>query len=219
MPLRVRNIAHLAGDEIAVTGQSTVDFAIVLTNLIAAEESGPRWSLRLVIGEGDSAREVLIALESFVTNGEFEKSTNEPMLFENAKQILGRINVFALFRNRFFVPDRDPASDAERQEFVLRVKRAAYREDEELNSLKSYVSNMEAVGVYQRDGPQRLPIPNDVKLAVWARDGGACVQCGSKGEIHFDHVIPVAKGGGNVVENIQILCAPCNLRKSDKIAP
>ena len=79
-------------------------------------------------------------------------------------------------------------------------------------------TNVEAAIEYQRSGPKRDPIADDVKLLVWARDGGACVRCGSKENLHFDHIIPVAKGGGGEVTNIQILCQRCNLQKSDKIA-
>ncbi len=62
---------------------------------------------------------------------------------------------------------------------------------------------------------QRNPrsIPQDVKIAVSARDGGRCRQCGSTQELHFDHVIPWSKGGANTVQNIQLLCGPCNRRK------
>jgi hypothetical protein len=56
-------------------------------------------------------------------------------------------------------------------------------------------------------------IPQDVKIAVAARDGGRCRQCGSMTELHFDHVIPWSKGGANTVANIQLLCGPCNRRK------
>lgn len=56
-------------------------------------------------------------------------------------------------------------------------------------------------------------IPQDVKIAVAARDGGRCRQCGSAVDLHFDHVIPWSKGGANTVANIQLLCGPCNRRK------
>lgn len=64
----------------------------------------------------------------------------------------------------------------------------------------------------------RRIIPAKVKQEVWKRDGGKCVQCGSKDNLHFDHVIPHSKGGASITaENIQILCARHNLQKHDNI--
>lgn len=61
-------------------------------------------------------------------------------------------------------------------------------------------------------------IPTSVKLEVWKRDKGQCIQCGSKDNLHFDHILPYAKGGTSLkAENIQLLCARHNLEKRDKI--
>jgi hypothetical protein len=61
-------------------------------------------------------------------------------------------------------------------------------------------------------------IPTSVKIAVWKRDKGACVQCGSRDNLHFDHIIPYSKGGSSLLaENIQLLCARHNFEKRDKI--
>jgi hypothetical protein len=71
--------------------------------------------------------------------------------------------------------------------------------------------------------PGRIPsddsryIPSSVKKAVWVRDHGKCVLCGSSKKLHFDHDIPFSKGGGNTEKNIRLLCEKCNLRKSNKI--
>lgn len=64
---------------------------------------------------------------------------------------------------------------------------------------------------------QRI-IPTSVKQAVWKRDQGKCIKCGSTDNLHFDHIIPFSKGGSSLVaENIQILCARHNLEKRDRI--
>ncbi|MBN2187211.1 MAG: HNH endonuclease [Dehalococcoidia bacterium] len=61
-------------------------------------------------------------------------------------------------------------------------------------------------------------IPAQVKLEVWKRDKGQCVVCGSKDNLHFDHIIPYSKGGSSLVaENIQLLCARHNIAKRDRI--
>ena len=63
--------------------------------------------------------------------------------------------------------------------------------------------------------------------AIAARDGGYI--CGRDGfpwgcgslvplaAIHVDHIIPQSKGGQTELDNLQILCAPCNVRKQDKV--
>jgi HNH endonuclease len=63
----------------------------------------------------------------------------------------------------------------------------------------------------------RRSIPQDVKIAVSARDGGQCRQCGSTAQLHFDHVIPISRGGANTVANIQLLCGACNRAKGAKL--
>jgi hypothetical protein len=60
-------------------------------------------------------------------------------------------------------------------------------------------------------------IPQDVRNRVWQVYGGKCAQCGSRDYLEFDHIIPVAKGGSNSEQNVQLLCRKCNLSKSDKI--
>ncbi|MBI4216821.1 MAG: HNH endonuclease [Chloroflexi bacterium] len=61
-------------------------------------------------------------------------------------------------------------------------------------------------------------IPSGVKLEVWKRDNGQCVRCGSRDNLHFDHIIPYSRGGSSLVaENIQLLCARHNLQKRDRI--
>jgi HNH endonuclease len=58
-------------------------------------------------------------------------------------------------------------------------------------------------------------IPADVKALAWRRDGGRCVECGSRDRIEYDHKVPWSKGGSNTANNIQLLCHKCNLKKSD----
>lgn len=63
----------------------------------------------------------------------------------------------------------------------------------------------------------RRHIPPEVKAAVWERDSGKCVLCGSTQQLEYDHNIPFSRGGSNTMSNIRILCKVCNRRKSKKI--
>ena len=56
------------------------------------------------------------------------------------------------------------------------------------------------------------------KLTMYHRQGGKCAICGLPfdiKEMHGDHVIPWSKGGRTTLDNGQMLCAKCNLAKSD----
>ena len=61
-------------------------------------------------------------------------------------------------------------------------------------------------------------IPTNIKKDVWERDNGKCQICGSKENLHFDHIIPFSKGGSSMdPKNVQILCGKHNLQKSAHI--
>ena len=56
------------------------------------------------------------------------------------------------------------------------------------------------------------------RRALFARDGWRCVYCGtSGGRLTLDHVVPRSRGGESVWENVVTSCAPCNLRKGDRL--
>lgn len=63
----------------------------------------------------------------------------------------------------------------------------------------------------------RDAIPSAVRREVWRRDEGKCVKCGSRKNLEYDHIIPVAEGGSNTARNIELLCEACNRAKSDLI--
>lgn len=62
--------------------------------------------------------------------------------------------------------------------------------------------------------PYRATVPLTRK-AVFARDGGRCVYCGSAAT-SLDHVVPRSRGGGHVWENVVSACGRCNHVKADR---
>lgn len=95
--------------------------------------------------------------------------------------------------------------------------------EEESNYRKVFKFKLELVDEIENSSQEEhlahgRVIPTSVKLEVWRRDKGRCTICGSKENLHFDHIIPYSKGGSSLVaQNIQLLCAKHNLMKHDKI--
>ena len=54
------------------------------------------------------------------------------------------------------------------------------------------------------------------RFNLFLRDGFTCQYCGRKGDMTFDHVIPRARGGRTVWENVVAACGPCNLKKGSR---
>jgi len=57
-------------------------------------------------------------------------------------------------------------------------------------------------------------IPDPIRDAVWARDGGRCVDCGSDRRLALDHIVSVSKGGTTIAENLELRCERCTSRRS-----
>lgn len=70
---------------------------------------------------------------------------------------------------------------------------------------------------------QRTLMTKKLREFIKNRDNYTCCTCGNSTYIEpnllleIDHIIPVAKGGRTVEENLQTLCWKCNRAKSDKI--
>ena len=60
-------------------------------------------------------------------------------------------------------------------------------------------------------------IPRQLRHEVFVRDGYRCKECGASVEdgatLEIDHIVPVAKGGTNDIDNLQTLCKECNRAK------
>lgn len=55
------------------------------------------------------------------------------------------------------------------------------------------------------------------KHACYKKQDGKCAICGKPfkyGEMHGDHIVPWSKGGHTTMDNCQMLCRDCNLKKS-----
>ncbi len=113
-----------------------------------------------------------------------------------------------MFKNEFYWED-EGYSETEVMALILDKIQQKRRKVENAIARKS--------NQVQKSTNGRQPIPDDVKIFVWKRDGGQCVKCGSQEKLEFDHIVPHAKGGSNTARNIQLLCENCNRLKGANI--
>lgn len=102
-----------------------------------------------------------------------------------------------------------------RDQQVMLVKSYYLKEDKKFQRLGKELEYFERFEAAEKG--TREPIPEEVRIFAWRRDGGKCVKCGSQENLEFDHIIPLSKGGSNTERNVQILCQACNRRKADHI--
>jgi hypothetical protein len=78
-------------------------------------------------------------------------------------------------------------------------------------------------------------VPIALRVAIFDRDRFKCQECGKSfqlrntptkralrllgGVLHIDHIVPVRQGGRATLENLRLLCDPCNLTRSRKLTP
>jgi hypothetical protein len=109
-----------------------------------------------------------------------------------------------MFKGEFWWED-DGCSSTDVQ-FILTEKF-----EQTIRKLKKALARVSQTKANPRN--ERQHIPDNIKLLVWQRDGGRCVNCGSQLRLEYDHIIPIAKGGSNTARNIQLLCENCNRSK------
>lgn len=130
------------------------------------------------------------------------------------------------------------AKNAEKISLRLKEYYLANAEEMRKKARKYYALNTEIVinkmKLYRMSNPEYSKINNNKRRAAKVKSGGshtiydikqlfklqkmkcACCKVSIKNGYHADHIIPLSKGGSNSKENIQLLCAPCNLKKSAK---
>ena len=133
-----------------------------------------------------------------------QMETPVPLLLDE-----GRRRRWWLFRDEFYWEDDGYDATAVKA-LVLE------RENQRERRVRRAVALMEQTEVLNESA--RQPIPDAVRAFVWNRDGGRCVRCGSQQRLEFDHIIPVALGGGNTARNLQVLCEACNRAKGAALA-
>lgn len=134
---------------------------------------------------------------AFTQNGLFYRAAQR---FKSGQRDAERVRVYEKiqpavwsYNGVFHLVDAWQEADAERQ--VFKFKLAAVEGEE------SVVVAVPAPPVLRRI------VPSHVKLEVWQRDEGKCVQCGGTEELRFDHDLPRSKKQSPIsAKNVRLLC-------------
>lgn len=164
--------------------------------------------------EGSKPREVLIqdknTLQMMLN---FRRGLiNKDFIIENKHAIKERVLFYQEQKAKEEEWARRELIDAEKE----RIKQEILEKRRIREIKKQAMAELREEGIIE-EARTREPIPQEVQDAVWRRDGGRCVKCGSQENLEFDHIIPFSKGGSNTIRNIQLLCEKCNRSKSNKI--
>jgi 5-methylcytosine-specific restriction protein A len=60
-------------------------------------------------------------------------------------------------------------------------------------------------------------VTTEVRIDIYRKHNFMCNECGSTKNRTIDHIVPISRGGKTTLDNLQLLCASCNAKKSNKI--
>jgi hypothetical protein len=142
-------------------------------------------------------------LPQYIVDGPADAQMGEPLYLAS-----WRDRNYWWYRDAFYWTNAD--YDAEDIKALLFTRQR--QRERELEHAHAVMAAADAPAARKRD-----PIPRDVRKAVWERDAGRCIECGSDFDLQYDHIIPFSMGGASTAENLQLLCAKCNQAKGGRI--
>jgi 5-methylcytosine-specific restriction endonuclease McrA len=109
--------------------------------------------------------------------------------------------------------DKSPKRRAYKRAY-LRVynkspKRRAYEKSPKRRDYKRALGHQRRARIKGNGGSWK---PAEFK-ALCAKYKHRCMHCGKRRKMTAEHIVPIVKGGRNVIGNLQPLCQPCNSSK------
>lgn len=123
------------------------------------------------------------------------------------------------------LPEKKLAAKQKRQELDRKYRNRNKEKRKQLYMI--YYASSNGRAVYRTNASKRRALIEDIPgehistdiLFLGYLQNGCCMVCYESiiDGYHVDHVTPVSKEGSNFPENLQLLCARCNLSKNDKL--
>lgn len=80
-------------------------------------------------------------------------------------------------------------------------------------AIGQYCADLAAARVGKKRPSGSKWIRGDKRLAIYLRDGFACIYCEKSHDLSLDHVVPWSMGGLNSEDNLITSCRRCNSRR------
>ncbi len=145
-----------------------------------------------------SGRQVTLARKAFEQAAQLQRSAPVPLMQDGRRH-------WWWFQDRFYSEDEGLASED--------VRALVFERDQKSERRLEGARSRMVQGAMETNVTPRGGISRDIKLRVWERYSGKCANCGSTQLLQFDHIVPLAMGGSNSEQNLQLLCDRCNLEK------
>jgi len=114
---------------------------------------------------------------------------------------------------------KKPLSANRKVQVNLTAFRRKKRKTLKLEKTKWQSTPLEVKGINKDSWIYKDPRWKALRYETFQRFGFKCMACNStENELHIDHIIPISKKPQLAFsrENLQVLCAPCNMSKSNK---
>ena len=97
------------------------------------------------------------------------------------------------------------------------AKESKSRQENESQEINEQVESHQVVAQQVKKEPKNRYISKSMRYRVWKRDRRQCQICGSRLNLQFDHIKPLALGGDSSFENLRLLCFQCNQRAAIRL--
>jgi len=145
---------------------------------------------------------------------------------DNIEKIKNCINVNIKFNSKYCLQYFEPEAYKRISDILslMRInKELTLEEHETLSNIfkhnyKNYYKIKDLNNKEPRLIAQKFIGKKKVRLFIFNRDGNKCLKCLKKEKLQLDHIIPISKGGKNILSNLQTLCNSCNSIKRDSFS-
>lgn len=117
--------------------------------------------------------------------------------------------------HRWYMKNRDHVHELSRKWRATNLARKRFMDRQWFERNRQKVYNQSRTHEHRRRAifkTQHYQWGDWIAMCNWF--GGVCLHCGSADPLTIDHVIPLAWGGANLIENLQPLCKFCNISKN-----